>query len=175
MDFFELIRARRSVRAYSPAPVEDDKLQAILTAANLAPSAGNLQAYEIYLVRDRQVRLALARAALEQWFISEAPLALVFCANPERSASRYGRRGVRLYALQDATIACTFAMLAVTALGLATVWVGAFDDEAVRRAIGAPEGHQPVAILPIGYPAEQPAAAPRRALKDLVHEVRSAS
>lgn len=171
MDFFELIAARRSVRLYSPAPVEEHKLEAILKAANQAPSAGNLQAYEIYLLRDRAVRLAVARAALEQWFISEAPVALVFCANPERSASRYGRRGVRLYSVQDATIACTYAMLAAAALGLATVWVGAFDDEGVRRAIGAPEGHLPVAILPIGYPAEQPAAPGRRALADLVHEV----
>ncbi len=171
MDFFELIRARRSIRAYSQQPVEEDKLQQILTAANLAPSAGNLQAYEIYLVRDRQVRVELARASLEQWFISEAPVALVFCAHPERSAAKYGRRGVRLYALQDATIACTFAMLAATELGLATVWVGAFDDEGVRRAIRAPEGHQPVAILPIGYPAEQPAPAPRRSLADLVHQI----
>ncbi|MCS7314309.1 MAG: nitroreductase family protein [Bryobacterales bacterium] len=171
MEFFDLIRARRSVRAYAPRPVEEDKVQQILTAANLAPSAGNLQAYEIYLVRDRQVRVELARASLDQWFVSEAPVALVFCAHPERSASKYGRRGARLYALQDATIACTFAMLAATELGLASVWVGAFDDEGVRRAIRAPEGHQPVAILPIGYPAEHPAPAPRRSLADLVHEI----
>ncbi|MGC8794073.1 MAG: nitroreductase family protein [Bryobacteraceae bacterium] len=171
MEFFELIRQRRSVRAYKQAPVEPEKLEKILTAANLAPSAGNLQAYEIYLVRDGKVRQALARAALDQWFISEAPVALVFCAHPERSAMKYGRRGARLYALQDATIACTFAMLAAADLDLATVWVGAFDDEGVRRAIGAPEAHQPVAILPIGYPAEQPAAAPRRRLEDLVHEI----
>ena len=175
MDFFELIRARRSVRAYRSEPVEEEKLRKILEAANLAPSAGNLQAYEIYLVRDRKVRLALARAALDQSFISEAPVALVFCAHPERSAIKYGRRGVRLYALQDATIACTFAMLAAAELGLATVWVGAFDDEGVRRAIGAPEAHQPVAILPIGYPTEQPAPAPRRSLEDLVHEIKEST
>lgn len=172
MDFFELIQRRRSVRVYAPAPVEEAKLRAILEAANRAPSAGNLQAYEIYLVRNRNVRVALARAALEQWFISEAPVALVFCAHAERSAARYGRRGAQLYALQDATIACAFAMLAANALGLGTVWVGAFDEEGVRRALGAPEGHRPIAILPLGYPAEQPAATPRRSLRDLVHELK---
>jgi nitroreductase len=174
MDFFELIEARRSVRMYRPEPVEEEKLEAILKAANLAPSAGNLQAYEIYLARERAVRVALARAALDQWFVSEAPVALVFCADPERSAGRYGRRGARLYAVQDATIACSFAMLAATALGLATVWVGAFDDEGVRRAVGAPEGRQPVAILPVGYAAERPAPAPRRPLEELVHEAEAA-
>lgn len=171
MDFFELIRRRRSIRVYSQALVEPEKVQAVLEAARQAPSAGNLQAYEIYLVRDRDVRLALARAALEQWFISEAPLALVFCTHGQRAASRYGRRGVQLYALQDATIACTYAMLAATALGLGTVWVGAFDEEAVRRAMGAPEAHRPVAILPLGYAAEEPAATWRRPLDDLVHEL----
>lgn len=171
MNFFELIESRRSVRAYSPASIEPEKLRAILEAANRAPSAGNLQAYEIYLVRDAAVRRLLARAALDQFFLAQAPVALVFCAHARRSAERYGRRGAELYALQDATVACTFAMLAAAAQGLGTVWVGAFDEEAVRRAIGAPEGHRPVAILPVGYPAEQPQATPRRPLSDLVHEI----
>ncbi len=170
MDFFEIVHARHSIRAFQDAPVEEAKLSAILETANQAPSAGDLQAYEIYLVRDRERRLALARASLEQWFVSEAPLALVFCAHPARASRRYGQRGVRLYAVQDATIACTFAMLAATAQGLATCWVGAFDDDGVRRAIGAPESLLPVAILPIGYPGEQPEPTPRRRLKDLVHE-----
>ena len=77
---------------------------------------------------------------------------------------------MRLYSLQDATIACTFAMLAAVAEGLSTVWVGAFDDEKAHRAIGSPAGIQPVAILPIGYPAEAPGQSPRRRLSDLVHE-----
>jgi nitroreductase len=171
VNFFELIASRRSVRAYSPAPVEPEKLNAILEAANRAPSAGNLQAYEIYLVRDAAVRRRLARAALDQFFLAQAPVVLVFCAHGRRSAERYGRRGAELYALQDASVACTFAMLAVTALGLGTVWVGAFDEEAVRGAIGAPEAHRPVAMLPVGYPAEQPEATPRRRLAELVHEV----
>lgn len=171
MNFFELIESRRSVRAYSPAPIEPEKLHAILEAANRAPSAGNLQAYEIYLVRDAAVRRLLARAALDQFFLAQAPVVLVFCTHARRSAERYGRRGAELYALQDATVACTFAMLAAAAQGLGTVWVGAFDEEAVRRAIGAPEAHRPVAILPVGYPAEQPQATPRRSLSELVHEV----
>lgn len=171
MNFFELIESRRSVRAYSPAPIEPEKLHAVLEAANRAPSAGNLQAYEMYLVRDPAVRRSLARAALDQFFLAQAPVVLVFCTHARRSAERYGRRGVELYALQDATVACTFAMLAAAAQGLGTVWVGAFDEEAVRRAIGAPEAHRPVAMLPVGYPAEQPPATSRRPLAELIHEV----
>ncbi len=171
MDYFDVVRQRRSIRAFSTKPFEQEKLQKILETANAAPSAGNLQAYEIYLVTQPADRAALARAAGDQDFVAAAPVVLVFCAHPSRAERRYGQRGVRLYALQDATIACTFAMLAAEALGLATVWVGAFNDEAVHAAIGAPAGIIPVAVLPIAYPAEKPGPTSRRRLEDLVHTV----
>lgn len=168
MEFQELIRARRSVRAFEDRPVEAEKLNAILEAANLAPSAGNLQAYEIYKVTSARVRAALARAA-DQPFVAQAHVVLVFFANPGRSARKYGARGRNLYALQDATIAAAYAQLAITDLGLASVWVGAFNDAAVTAAVGAPGDWVPVAILPIGYAAESPAPSPRRSLSELVH------
>jgi len=171
MEFFDVLDNRKSVRAYAPQPVEDEKLSSILKAANQAPSAGNLQAYEIYLVRSAKVRRALGSAALGQLFVASAPVALVFCAHPARAARPYGERGKRLYAIQDATIACTYAMVAATALGLATVWIGAFDENKVRSAIGGSEDQIPVAILPIGYHAERPASTSRRSLEDLVHSV----
>lgn len=173
MDFFAVAEARRSVRAFQPKAVESEKLQKILETVNRAPSAGNLQAFEVYIARDPADRQAIAAAALGQTFAAQAPVALVFCAHPARASARYGERGSRLYAPQDATIACTYAMLAAQSLGLATVWVGAFSDEKVRLAIRAPEGQIPVAILPIGYPAESPPAPPRRRLEDLVREIGS--
>lgn len=171
MDFFDVVKERRSIRAYNAQPVEPEKLQRILEAANRAPSAGNLQAYEVYLVCDAKHRTALVQAAYDQEFLAQAPAVLVFCAHAARSAARYGKRGTDLYCVQDATIACTFAMLAATALGLSTVWVGAFDEDAVRQVIGAPQAHRPVAVLPIGYAAESPPIRPRRRLSDIVHQV----
>ncbi len=171
MDFFAVVESRRSIRAFLNRPVEKEKVTRILEAANRAPSAGNLQAYEIYLVARADLRAELARAALDQKFIAQAPLVLVFCAHPARSAQRYGRRGERLYAVQDATIACAFATLAAAALGLGSVWVGAFDEETVRRILQAPEGIVPVAILPLGYPAEDPPPKPRRGVDDLTHRL----
>ncbi len=171
MDVFEAICERRSIRAFAGRPVGDADVWRILEAVNAAPSAGNLQAYEIYWVRAETARWALARAAHDQEFVAQAPVVLVFCAHAARSGRRYGRRGETLYAVQDATIAATFAMLAAVALGLGSVWVGAFDEEQVRSVIGAPAGLRPVAILPIGYPAEHPPATPRRSLKEIVHEV----
>lgn len=171
MDFFELICSRVSIRAYIEKPVEAEKLDQILRAANLAPSAGNLQAYEIYLVSKPAHRADLARAAFDQEFIAQAPLALVFCAHPDLSEWRYGERGAQLYCLQDAAIACTFAMLAATDLGLGSVWVGAFDELSVCRVIGAPRILRPVAILSVGYQAESPDRKKRRKLEEMVYRI----
>lgn len=169
--FFDVLKMRQSVRAYQDRALEEEKLHMILEAAACAPSAGNLQSYEIYIARQAANRKALAQASLGQEFVASAPVLLVFCANPGRARHKYGQRGTGLYALQDATIACTYAMLAATEVGLASVWIGAFRDEEVRRAIRVPAELLPVAILSIGYPAERPMPTPRRPLGDLVHEL----
>ncbi len=171
MEFFDVLKTRHSVRAYADTPVEDAKLDQILEAVNRAPSAGNLQAFEVYLVKQADQRKALAVAALGQNFMAQAPVALVFCTHAERSAKKYGMRGASLYCLQDAAIACTYAMLAATALGLSSVWVGAFQEDKVSEIIGLPDAHRPVAMLSIGYAAEKPRTRSRRELDDLVHRV----
>lgn len=171
MDYFELVKIHQSIRKYELKPVGEDLLRQILETTNKAPSAGNLQAFEIYIVREEEQRVQLSIAALNQDFIQEASIILVFCSNPGRSEWKYKQRGVNLYSVQDATIACTYAMLAATALGLACVWVGAFNEMAVREIIRAPGGEKPVAILPIGYAAEISPARQRRDLEDLVHFV----
>jgi len=171
MEFTEVIRNRHSIRTFTDQPVEAEKLQQILEIANLAPSAGNLQAYEIYVVTDAKKRDGLSCAALAQEYVAVAPVALVFCTHPELTQGRYTERGTRLYTVQDATIACTFAMLAATNLGLGSVWVGTFDEKVVRLIIGAPDSQVPVVILAIGYPGEFPDQHPRRPLEQLAHWV----
>ena len=171
MDFFKVVKTRQSIRAFQCKPIDPEAIQQILETIDRAPSAGNLQGYEVYLVTNCAVRQALARSTGGQDFITEAPLVLVFCAHPARSAQKYGERGATLYSVQDATIACAYAQLAITALGLASVWVGAFDEDAVRAAIGVGHHLRPVAFLPIGYAAEIPELRSRRALVDLVHRI----
>ena len=170
MDFFKVIEHRMSMRKYADRPLEEEKLQKILEAVNRAPSAGNLQAYEVYIVRKLEQRQAMVKAAWEQEFLAEAPVVLVFCAEAERSAVKYGERGATLYAIQDATIACTFAMLAAKDLGLDSVWVGAFDESAISDAIQLPSGLRPVALLPVGYAGKEPKPRPRRLLNEIIHE-----
>lgn len=130
-----------------------------------------LQAYEIFLVQDEKKKRELALASFAQSFVAEAPVVLVFCANPERSGRKYGKRGRSLYSIQDATIAAAYAQLAAVDLGLASCWVGAFDDGEVLRILGNPEGLIPIALIPIGYPAEEPKPTPRRKLDELVTRI----
>lgn len=166
MELLEVFRQRRSVRAYKPQPVEESKLKRILEAANMAPSAGNLQAYKVHIFRDEAKRRALTKAAHDQGYILEAPVCLVFSADPERSEARYGKRGSELYSVQDATIAGSFAMLAAVDLGLATVWVGDFDEGKVQEILQS-KRLRPVAMFSLGYAAEQPAPSPRRPLEEI--------
>jgi len=169
MEFFDVVKKRHSVRAFTSRPIEESKIKQILDAANSAPSAKNLQSYEIFLVQDESKKRELASASLAQSFVAEAPIVLVFCTSPERSGKT--KRGKELYSIQDATIAAAYTQLAATALGLASVWVGAFDDKEVLKVLGNPEGLMPIAIIPIGQAAEEPEATSRRKLDDLVHKI----
>ena len=171
MDIFDVFAERHSIRGYTDQVISDDVLNRIFESVNRAPSAGNLQAFDIYRVTKQEHKEALMRASYDQEFLVQAPVVLVFCAVPARSAVRYAERGATLYCIQDATIACTYAMLAATAFGLGSVWVGAFDEDAVHKIIGAEPGHRPVAMLPIGYPNTEPRIRPRRALEEIVHQV----
>lgn len=170
-DFFETVRHRHSIRRYQTTAIEEEKVHAILEMACAAPSAGDLQAYQIIVVSNPETRAALRQAADDQDFISEAPVCLAFCADTERSAARFGDRGRDLYALQDATIAATFAQLATVAAGLASTWVGYFDEQRIAECLQLDDGLRPIALLSIGYPAELPEPSSRRRLNDVVRKI----
>jgi len=169
VDVFEAIKSRRSVRAFTMEPVSDKEVRKLIDAARHAPSAGNIQPWEFVIVRDPEIKRGLSAAALDQTFIEEAPVVIVVCANQLRSGSGYGSRGVNLYCLQDTAAATQNMLLAAYALGLATCWVGAFQEEEARKVLNIPNGVRPVAIIPVGHPAEKPEAPERRPLSEIVH------
>jgi len=172
VDFWQVLAGRRSIRAFERSKnVSDEQVQQLLQAAIAAPSAGNMQPWFFYVVRDPAVRQSLAQAAWGQGFVAEAPLAIVVCAEPERSAMRYGDRGRKLYCLQDTAAATENILLTAVALGLSACWVGAFDEAAAAQALHLPPTQRPVAILPIGHPAESPARRPRRPLSEVSRTV----
>ncbi len=172
MEFFKVVRRRRSIRKFTSRPVTKAQVRQILEAANRAPSAGNLQAYQVYVVRDPEVRRRLDAASGSQGPVAQAPVVLVFCAAPARSAARYGAKGEQLFCIQDATVACAYAQLAATALGLASVWIGAVHEpEVVKEVLRLDDDLWPVCFLPLGHPAESPERAPRRSLSDVIREL----
>jgi len=151
-EVLEVLTARHSVRAFRPDPVPAGDVNLMLEAAVRAPSAGNRQPWFFVAVESRRVREGLARAA-GQTFVASAPVCLVVCAEPERSAGVYGERGRRLYCYQDTAAATQNILLAATSLGLGACWVGAFDEDAVSRLLELPACFRPVALVPVGYPA----------------------
>jgi nitroreductase len=155
-DYLRFLTSRSSVREYNSTPVSEDEIGYILSCARTAPSAGNLEAWDVVIVTDTDTRLRLADAAFDQTHVSDAPVVFVVCANYVRSMSRYQERGI-LYAVQDATIAGTYMMLAIHALNLHSCWTGAFDEEEVRSVLDLPQHVRPIALLPAGHgqpPAE---------------------
>lgn len=169
MDLFEAIKSRRSVRAFTREDISKEDIEKLIDAGRCAPSAGNIQPWEFIVVRKSETKRGLAIAALDQTFIEQAPVVVVVCANQPRSARGYGARGVHLYCLQDTAAATQNILLAACALRLATCWVGAFREEEARRTLSLPEEVRPVAIIPVGHPAEKPMARSRRTLNEIIH------
>lgn len=168
MEVFEAIRVRRSVRRYLGDPLPAEVLEELLSAAILAPSAGNTQPWRFIVVRDRKLREGLVAAAHGQGFLAEAPVVIVVCADLDRARRAYRQRGETLYCLQDTAAAIQNLLLAATAKGLGTCWVGAFDEGKVAELLGLPRELRPVALVPVGRPGEQPRARPRRPLAEVV-------
>jgi len=168
MDLLRAIRTRRCVRAFHADPVPAQRIEALVGLSNLAPSAGNLQARDFVVVSDEATRKALAATTFDQPFVADAPIVVVVCANLQR-IGKYGPRGRDLYALQDAAAATENLLLAIHADGLGSVWIGAFDEGAVARLLELPRHVRPVALLPIGRPAEDPPTPERLPLSEILH------
>ncbi len=163
MDVYEAIRERRSIRSYRKDPVPDEILRRVLEAARLAPSARNRQEWRFVAVTDGEKIAALAEAANGQSFVAGAPVVLAFCATKMHVMGCGVDAGV-----VDTSIPFSYATLAAVAEGLGTCWLGAFDQEKVRKLIGAPADVLVVGITPLGYPAETPPARSRRPFDEVV-------
>lgn len=155
MDFKKVVSKRYSIRQYHPIAVPENLVWEVVELAKLAPSAGNLQSYKVFVTRKRLTRI-------------EATLYFVICADCEHSARRYGDRGRNLYALQDATIFGAYLQLAIVNAGLACAWVGAFKEGAVKRLLKIPENLKIVTLIPMGYPLGEKFGRRRRSFEEIV-------
>ena len=166
--FQTILRGRRSIRRFSPAPVEPEKLRACLEAARLAPSAHNVPPWRNMVVDDAALKAKLAEAACGGFFkasrfAAQAPGILVLLARPGRAVVRLGSRiqGVPYYLL-DMGIAGEHIVLQAEELGLATCWMGWFNYRKVRRGLGIPKSYRLVALMPLGYAEKRPLREPPR-------------
>jgi nitroreductase len=169
MELSESIKGRRSIRAFKKQDVPEETVELLIDAARWAPSAGNIQPWAFVIARNPAVKRKLAQAALNQAFVEEAPVVIVVCADEERASMGYGHRGRTLYCIQDTAAATQNIHLTAYSLGLGTCWVGAFNEDEARKAVNAPEGVRPVAIVPVGYPDEVPSRRSRRPLSQIMH------
>ncbi|MHA1944522.1 MAG: nitroreductase family protein [Candidatus Hodarchaeales archaeon] len=169
MKQLNLIKKRKSIRAYKNDIVSEKDIQTLLEAARWAPSAGNKQPVEIVIVKSVEQKEKLVEGAYGQKFIGQVPVVFVVCADLDRSSVRYGERGANLYAIQDAAAATQNILLMATDLNYGTVWVGAFDEKVVSLILKLPANVRPLAIIPIGRPAQDPSPRPRREIDEFVH------
>jgi nitroreductase len=152
MEFIDVINNRRSVRGYNDKTVEVEKLEQVLECARWAPSWANKQCWSFIVIKDRDTIEAISKSALVNKWLSKAPSIIVACADPNLSGSHNNMD----YFLVDVSIAMEHLVLAAANLGLGTCWIGAFDENKVKKILNIPGNIRVVALTPIGYPAEKP-------------------
>ena len=165
MEFSELISKRYSVRAYKSDPVEEHKLEQVLEAVRLAPTAANRQPFQMIVIHTAGREAELGRVYQREWF-AQAPLVLCVCGLPDQGWVRGSDS--KNYTDVDVAIVMDHLILAATDLGLGTCWIGAFNEQATREILGLPEEVEPIAFTPLGYPADQPKPKKRKPLEELV-------
>ncbi len=166
MNVFEVLKKRRSVRKYLERAVEDEKLQLVLEAGRLGPSAANLQPCHFIVVTNSEAKESLRSAYKPDWFI-QAPSIVVVCAD---SSVAWRRKDGEDYWKVDAAICMQNMVLVAAELGLGTCWIAAFDEKAARRALNIPKDIRIVAMTPLGYPAEEKGPViDRKPLETFVH------
>jgi nitroreductase len=145
MEVLEAIRKRHSVRAYMAQEIPAEKLDMVLEAGRLAPSAGNIQPWHFIVVTNQQKRNMLSKGRFAK-FLRESPVVIVGCGDRTASPNWYK---------VDTAIALQNMVLTATSEGLGTCWVGSFDENQVRTLLGIPEKFRVVALLALGYPREE--------------------
>ena len=150
MEFYDVIKTRRSIRSYKDTPIPEDAMSRVLEATRIAPSGHNRQFWKFYIVEDPEVKRKVAEGCDGQMWIADTP-AVIVAVGYNVPFSRGGYMGDMTF-MMDVTIAFTHLVLAARAEGLGTCWIGAFSNDSVKEAMGLPAHENVVAVTPIGYP-----------------------
>ncbi|MCX9081909.1 MAG: nitroreductase family protein [Candidatus Methanoperedens sp.] len=167
MDVYKAILSRRSIRAYESRDVEEDKLDRVLEAGRLSPSAGNRQERRFVVIRDAGTRKALSEAAKDQVFVAQAPVVIAACSVESEYVMSCGQLAYPI----DTAIAVDHMTLQAVEEGLGTCWIGAFDEKKVKKILSIPDTVRVVTLLPLGYPRKVPQPPARKSHGQIVmHE-----
>ena len=166
MEVMEAIRARRSIRNYADRPVEEEKLNLILEAGRLAPSAANRQEWRYVVVKDSETRQKLMKAAKGQGFVGQAPVVIAACAETDNHAMSCGQLCYPI----DVAISVDHMKLKAVEEGLGTCWIGHFNEADAKEVLGIPAGDEVriVQLLTLGYPASNRSEKNRLSLEEIV-------
>jgi nitroreductase len=164
MDVFEAINKRRSIRKYKNIDIEIEKLDKILEAARISPSAANRQEWKFIVVKNQDTRNKLMGAANGQKFVGEAPVTIVACSTESERVMPCGQHAYTV----DLSIAVSFMILEATELGLGTCWLGAYDEKAVKTILDIPQEIRVPAMFTLGYAEENPGPRPRKELEEVL-------
>ena len=167
-NIYNVMLNRRSQRKFEIKDVEDWKLDIIFAAADTAPTAGGFQGFDIFHIKNQDIKIKLVVAANNQPYVN-APVVLVFCMNPSRVKMNFPSETLKKFSIQDATLAAAYAQLAAHSLGLSSIWIGMIDEIKVMETIGT--DLLPSSILCIGYPKKVLQPKPKRALSELIHVI----
>ncbi len=174
-DLMDSIRKRRSIRAYESKEVPQKLLDEILEAARWAQSWANTQCWEIVVVKDKAIKEKIQDSVPGSNpghnAVADAPILLVVCGKRDVSGSYGGKALTKLgdWFMFDLGVACQNIALAAHGLGLATVLLGAYDHEGVTKVLNFPDGIEPVALMPLGYAAQEGIVPPRKEVEAFVH------
>jgi len=166
MEFYELLKKRKSVRKYKPDLVPDEVLNRILEAGRIAPSAKNIQPWHFIVIKDSEIKRKVAEVCRGQHWIADADVIICGCSLEKIAWGRMG--GYMSSFAVDLAIAMDHMILAATNEGLGTCWIGAFDEKKVKEILQVPDDVRVVALTPIGYSAEEPKDRGRKGINEIV-------
>ncbi len=170
MDILELIKSRRSVREYKTTPVEKDKLFRVLEAGRWSPSSGNVQNWRFVVVTNQSLKMQLAEACLGQFWMTSVPVLLVIASDDSKLRMLFGQRGESTYSIQNCSVAMMSMMLEAHSLGLASSWVGAYDENKIKRVLKIEDPNVTIrGLIAMGYSSQIPPPPRRLDLDKIVY------
>lgn len=180
MDAEQAIHARRSIRAYSAQPVDGELVRRVIACGHAAPSGGNLKEWRFIVVRSQEQKQALVQATYcrnneanpPQAWLAQAPVIIAVAADLEAVNARYGRHGIDQLIYLDCACAVQNMLLCAVHLGLASCFISGFREHQLAETLGLPPSMQAVALVPLGYAAQQGVQRPCAAAQDITRAER---